>query len=281
MKNLLSKLWNSSPSRWEKKLFRLVQEKEEKVHPQWYKIQEGYGKGIELFLDPNKFIGWKRMLSGEYDRFFFEAILKEIDLQNKVIWDVGAHFGYNSMIFANLVGEQGKVIAFEPCPVNTARFIKHINRNAHLSKRIELHKIALSDKSGEVGFLISEDIESSPSTGSHLVDILPPQNEELYKQLNFKEIIIKTQTAYSFIKENNFHMPDIIKIDIEGAEYNFLVGAKVMLEKKPPLILMEVHNILAMYNVQKFLFKLNYDIQILDRQNLTISRCFIMAKKIT
>ena len=47
-----------------------------------------------------------------------------------------------------------------------------------------------------------------------------------------------------------------IKIDIEGNEYEFLLGAKNLIKKNKPILLIEIHN--NFNKVLKLLYKLNY-----------------------
>ena len=57
----------------------------------------------------------------------------------------------------------------------------------------------------------------------------------------------------SFINTQDARIPDIIKIDVEGAELLVLQGGKEFFKNHKPIIFMEVHNILMMFYVHKFL----------------------------
>ena len=72
-------------------------------------------------------------------------------------------------------------------------------------------------------------------------------------------------------------MPSIIKIDVEGAESLVLEGAVELLSKYKPLLLIEVNNITQMFYVQKRLLKIGYNLEILDKEHTSLSRCFIIA----
>jgi hypothetical protein len=73
-------------------------------------------------------------------------------------------------------------------------------------------------------------------------------------------------------------MPSLIKIDVEGAELLVLEGAMELLTTHKPFLLIEVHNIIMMFKVQKLLSRLEYDLEILDEENSSVSRCFIRAR---
>jgi hypothetical protein len=71
--------------------------------------------------------------------------------------------------------------------------------------------------------------------------------------------------------------PDVIKIDVEGAELLVLRGGRKLLVEKKPLLLIEVHHICLMFELQQLFPQLGYTARILDEQNASPSRCFIMA----
>ena len=48
-----------------------------------------------------------------------------------VAWDVGAHVGFYTLLFAELVGRRGKVYAFEPAPANVELLRRHMEMNAY------------------------------------------------------------------------------------------------------------------------------------------------------
>ena len=107
---------------------RLIPQIKIKEKPEWNKITNGYGKGVQILVDKNSFQGWQAMINGEYDQFLFEEAAK-YEIKDKVVWDIGAHFGYNSLVYSKLVGSKGKVIAFEPNTFNYERLAKNIKKN--------------------------------------------------------------------------------------------------------------------------------------------------------
>ena len=91
---------------------------------------------------------------------------------------------------------------------------------------------------------------------------------------------MNTLTIDSFINTPDARIPDIIKIDVEGAELLVLKGGKEFFKNHKPIIFMEVHNIIMMFYVHKFLLEHGYNVQVLDESNSTLSRCFIMAQSV-
>lgn len=70
--------------------------------------------------------------------------------------------------------------------------------------------------------------------------------------------------------------PDVIKIDVEGAESLVLSGAKNTLLEKKPIIFLEVHSMQNMFDVVSFLTSLSYGLEIINKEQ--DGRCFIEAR---
>jgi len=279
--NLLRKFYKASPKSYITFLKRsLTPKRKNNVEQnfgqiQWEQITAGPAKEFELFLNKNSFSGWSSMLDGTYDAFIIEYLDKHIKIKDKVVcWDVGAHFGYSSLAFCGF-NDSLIVYSFEPNPHNYKRLCGNVAHNG-LNHRITTKEIALSNYTGTANFKISSDVESSVSTGSHLNDITPPRSKTLYDELNFEKISVAVDTADNLCT-SEVKAPDFIKLDVEGAEGDFLEGARETFTQNKPVLVCEVHNVKAMYSVIQFLTSVNYKIEILDEVNMTPSRCFIGA----
>lgn len=142
--------------------------------------------------------------------------------------DIGAHIGFYSMLSSELVGEVGRVFSFEPTP-RTFDFLK---KNSESLKNVKLFNIALSNKNKEIIFSDYGPgygaFNSGHKDGAALLNKTP------------KVISIKTETLDNILKEKNI-IPDIIKLDAEGLEYDILQGMKSLFSaEKRPLITLEV-----------------------------------------
>lgn len=241
--------------------------------PKWNEIKGGVLKGCQIFINPTG--GWKEMVTGEYDKFFFD-FLDRYKLDGKVIYDVGAHIGYSSMSFAKLVGLKGKVFAFEPNIYNKKRFELILTRNREISDTINIFNVAISNKKGEEDFVFSDNVDNCKSSGSFIEKSHTFFEKNSYeKNMGFKRVKIQTVPLDSLESIGIVDKPDLIKIDIEGAEYLALEGGMVMLEKYKPILLIEIHSIFNMLKVCEALTKLNYNIELLKEES--DGRCFISA----
>jgi len=108
-------------------------------------------EGHKMFLD--SFDSLKLSINKSYEEFETE-VTKKIVNDGDVVLDIGANIGYYTLIFAKLVGKNGKVYAFEPEPNNLAILKKNIEINGY--KNIEVIDKVVSNKNGTVKLYISE-----------------------------------------------------------------------------------------------------------------------------
>jgi FkbM family methyltransferase len=145
-----------------------------------------------------------------------------------VCFDIGANIGYYTLLESKIVGDEGKVIAIEPSPVNFAQLQKSIqNENAN---NVELYQMAGGDQNGTIKFLLN-----SHSNLSRII-----LNEE---KSNPEGIIVDVPVKKldSFLDEFSIKKLDFIRMDVEGYEFNILEGMRNSIKKFRPMIQMEVH----------------------------------------
>lgn len=124
---------------------------------------------------------------------------------------------------------------------------------------------------------MSEDIESGRSSGGFIDTADTIWDREAFRQRGFTETKVKTVPLDLFKEELGIpEAPDVIKIDVEGAEYLVLLGAKNTLLSKKPIIFLEIHSMLNMFNVVSLLSSMSYDLKILNQES--DGRCFIEAR---
>ncbi|HTI69513.1 MAG TPA: FkbM family methyltransferase [Candidatus Limnocylindria bacterium] len=245
--------------------------------PLWVTVASGPLKGGSLLLAIQATDTWQNMANGTADGFLFDALIASRKLEGACIWDIGGHFGYHSLCFASLVGPTGRVIMFEPNPANIVRFKLHAEKNPALAQRIRLEPAAVADRAGEATFMMSDMIESGGSSGSHLSGVDTPVGAGHYQL--FSPHQVKLVSVDDLVFKGGFLVPDVMKIDVEGAEGLVLDGALETLRRHRPFLLMEIHHILQMKKVYEVLPALGYRIQLLDEKNATPSRCFISASR--
>jgi FkbM family methyltransferase len=217
-----------------------------------------------------------KMVDGSYDSFVFER-LNKMDLRGKVVYDVGAHIGFHSLYFSRIVGKQGKVYAFEPSPKNVERFRTILDKNEGSRNIISIFTKAVSADIGVEVFNINNNIESGRSTGNFLESADTVWERGIYIQKGFTKVQVETVPIDAFkrvlsIKED----PDLIKIDVEGAEYAVLQGAKETLLRKKPVLMIEVHSIANMFSVVTFLNSISYEMELIGKVSHDV--CYLEAR---
>ncbi len=171
-------------------------------------------QGNKMFLDPGDSLDLS--LRGVYGELDTNIVKNEIKSGDIVI-DVGANIGYYTLIFAKLVGNTGKVIAFEPEPKNFELLKKNIAVNK-LSNVILEQKIVSDNNKRTKLFLANSGI-----VGHH---INTTKNNQ-----NFIEV--DSITLDDYLDKNNLtNKINFLKIDVEGAEMKVLEGAKTILQNQ-------------------------------------------------
>jgi FkbM family methyltransferase len=148
-----------------------------------------------------------------------------------VFWDVGAHFGYFSLLAAHLVGEDaGAVLAFEA----SGGAFQILQANTRNLKNIQTFHKAVSDAPGLAAFYEFPVLYSEYNT----LDVGQFEQENWFQK--FKPA--KTEVQATTLDAQHAAVPrppDVIKIDVEGAEYRVLRGAAKLLTAHRPYVVME------------------------------------------
>jgi len=172
-------------------------------------------------------------------------VRKHKGLSNKaVIFDVGANFGYLSLVWAKSIAQNGRVIAFEPNLIVQNSFKKSIQAN-NLESVVELRNLAVGKKDGTIEIFLSS------TTSNTLRENIETNNSN----------IIEMVTLDSFAKRNEIERCDLVKIDVDGIELDILKGGIQLIEKYKPIFIVETNG-----NAQILDFFRNIEYQILNMQ---------------
>ena len=144
--------------------------------------------------------------------------------------DIGAHYGYFTLLGATLVGSKGQVLSFEAAPNTYGVLRKNVQNHPTITA---LNK-AISNSSESITFFEFPNLYSEYNS----MDIQQFEQEEWITKYPPKKHIIEAIDLSTFITESKCH-PSIIKIDVEGAEYKVIQGASSYLQQHRPMIVME------------------------------------------
>lgn len=223
-----------------------------------------YHDHLLIFFDVRSYIEQRIFYHGYFEREvidFLQIALKP----GCVALDVGANIGCHSLVMADLVGDSGRVLAFEPHPGVSAR----LRANIHLNclHNVEVVPVALSSESGSQ--LLFAPTASASNQGQ----------ASLYRQnldTECEEIRVPTATLDQIVDDHKLRKVDLMKIDVEGHEYQVLRGARRTLARFKPVLVFEFSDKLwrsagvTLSEVEAYLGSLGYALFVL-RQGLIAS----------
>jgi FkbM family methyltransferase len=176
--------------------------------------------------------------------------------QGMTVIDIGAHIGYYTLLFAKCVGPGGHVFSFEPVPGNFALLRKNVQLN-NLAQ-VQTSNQAVYSRAGEITISVPDD---QPNSG----------NGSVCLDKGVRQFSVNAVSLDAFCEEFLIR-PDVLKMDVEGAEYEVLVGAQRVIAQFRPKLLIELHHFdgnLAAHPVPDLVTGWGYHIQWIERWHQT------------
>lgn len=134
--------------------------------------------------------------------------------KNDIFIDCGANLGLYTILASKVIGSNS--IAFEPHPETVKRFISQLNIN-NITDKVKIINKAIGDKISEIKFSNTKDALRRK--------IIQDNDYEKYNSIQVKMTTLDYELP-------NLKQDFIIKMDLEGFEYNALKGALSILENK-------------------------------------------------
>jgi FkbM family methyltransferase len=192
----------------------------------------------------------KSVWTGVFEREFTTTIVEHVRPGN-VCYDIGGYRGYISGAMA-LAGATN-VFTFEPLPANQ----RALRRLCELNPQLPVNIIAVA--------LGSED-------GTAVLKIMPDASMGKLSTSSFQsgvtavsEISVTVRKIDSLLQTREIPPPNVVKIDVEGAEADVLTGAREMLRVSRPRIFLEAHGRELEKVCSEQLLLLGYTIRRLER----------------
>jgi len=204
------------------------------------------------------YIDWRRYRSFVYGAWESEVtrVLTSTVKQGMTVIDIGAHIGYYTLLFAKSVGPSGRVFSFEPHPSN----FDLLSKNVQLNKLMQVQPLnqAVFSHAGEITISVPDD---QPNSGNGSACIAK----------GVQQFRVSAISLDAFCEKFTVR-PDVIKMDVEGAEYEVLRGAEQVIAQFRPKLLIELHHFdgnLAAHPVPDLVSGWGYHIDWLERWQLT------------
>lgn len=158
-----------------------------------------------------------RVLLGTYELEQTRLFTRHVG-PGHVMFDIGAHVGYYSLLAGRLVGNRGKVVAFEPSPENYFYLRKHVARNR---VPVLTQELAVGNENATVFFTAG----SGSGTGHVAAK---------------GEVTVPMRRLDDWANERGLS-PTHLKVDVEGAEEAVLEGARETIQRARPFIFLSTH----------------------------------------
>jgi FkbM family methyltransferase len=180
--------------------------------PMAIRVLAGPARGMRLVIEPRT---EKYYWRGGYEPAVARAMTQSLR-PGRTFWDVGAHIGYTSLIGCRLVGPTGHVHAFEPMQSNLERLTEAARLNP--VPNLTIHRVAVSNTDAP------RLLHQGESTG--MWSLVSGDSAGVWVRCVTLDQILASHGA-----------PDLVKIDVEGAELLVLAGADRLLRQHPTLIM--------------------------------------------
>ena len=194
---------------------------------------------------------------------------------NSSILDIGSNIGFHTLNFANLLSS-GKVFSIEPTSFAFEKLKRNISLNSSLKNKIICDQFFLSNskKNFNKRIYASWPLESKKKTHP----VLMGQEKDASKS--------KIESLDNYIRKKRIDNLSLIKIDVDGNEFNVIMSGKKTIKKFKPIIMIEfcpyLHQDKDLNYLIKYFKKLNYlFIDSLNSKELKLNNVNDLKKKIS
>lgn len=194
------------------------------------RVPQGYAGGLAFDMRylPIAHAHIGSIAAGNLESAVQEALIRHLR-RGGVLYDVGANLGFFSLLGAHIAGlAEGRVYAFEAAPDNAEAI--RVNAALNAITNVEVMAVAVSDRAGRGRLQVVDD-----QSWSKLVD---------YGEHPFTERVIEVDLVAidDLVASGGLRPPDVVKIDVEGAELAVLDGMRDTIARHRPAIICELHD---------------------------------------
>ena len=188
----------------------------------WYKVLQPSGvwrvKCLDIVVESER--GYSNdvlrgLILNDYHQKFEMDLFRRVIRAGDVVVDVGTNIGSYALVASRLVGEKGKVFAFEPVPSTYRLLMQNIHLNGFTN--IQAEPCAVTNWNGHTLLYVDDEL---------------PTEAALFNGNHRKPIEVKTLMLDSISSGGRL---DILKMDAEGAEGLVLAGASRLLQANPQM----------------------------------------------
>jgi FkbM family methyltransferase len=179
--------------------------------------------GIIRLLLPLRACIYRMRGNDGYEAKFAKAVQQAV-APGDVVWDIGANLGLYTKVFLDLAGPQGKIIAFEPAPACFAAMQETFKDVPN----VQLMNMAIGNEAGTVDM----NLAMNPKGATH----------SLVSAASDETVAVAIASSDDIVAQGLAPVPNVIKIDVEGFEYEVLLGMPHLLRNRTVReVLVEIH----------------------------------------
>lgn len=178
-------------------------------------------------------------------------------------WDIGANVGLYTCLVSDILSDDS-VVAFEPHPGNAERLQRNLRLNGQ-NAVLDRRALSNTEDMGEL-HIISND----SGAGAHSLRGDPKESQET--------VGVTLTCGDTLVADGEYNVPNLVKIDVEGAEFDVLEGMKGILNRPEcRVVYVEVHRSLGVQvdDIQEFLVTAGFEVERLHQRGSTT---FLKAK---
>lgn len=178
--------------------------------------------GSSMTYEPATDIGGALFFNGEFEKSELEVCRKYIS-RTSIIIDIGANIGLHSIYFSSLATE-GYVLALEPSLATFELLLKNVDGKENIAPL----NLAISDQGGVLEFF-------------HAADGAYSSLKDTKRTTIAKTTRVPCMTIDDVVSALRLGSVDLVKIDVEGFEYNVLKGMTKTISAFHPVIFCEIY----------------------------------------
>ena len=145
-------------------------------------------------------------------------------------WDVGANIGLFSLLAAKVVGPKGRIFSFEPAP----DVFQLLCANIRGLRTIRAIQCGVGN-ADSVATFAAQGVSSAASFVEEVTKI----NQSFLPEIPIRKVEVNIRKLDTLVKE--LVEPNLVKIDVEGFEFEVLKGARELLSTVRPTLIIEIH----------------------------------------
>lgn len=179
-------------------------------------------------LDSRSWIDWNVLFRGGFEPRL-ASVMKRLAVEGAVAFDIGANIGVHSLTLARAVGAGGRVLAFEPNP--PVRRV--LTRNLALNRldQVIVFECALGSEAGKMELRVPD--PASPEASN------PGLASLVALETAHHLVRVPVRTVDQIVDDVGLDRVDLVKIDVQGYEYDVLLGMRDTLNRFSPALIFE------------------------------------------